>query len=182
MNRPNRLTVIAGAVGGLLITATAVAAVAMSDDTPATAEPTSLITQSASPPDPGPGEPSDDRDFDDDSDDSDDAATQPAPTEDGINQDQAIAIAEQALADLGPVPPLDEVEREFEHGSTVWKVEFGDDHEVYVDIATGGVVKLEQDDDDGRGDDDDDNDRHDLDDNDDDDHDDDDDDDDHDDD
>lgn len=89
--------------------------------------------------------PSDDRDSDDN---ADDAGTGSSATENGISGDEAVAIAEQALADRGPVPPLDEIEREFEHGREVWKVEFGDDHEAYVDIATGEVVKLEVDDDD----------------------------------
>ena len=143
MNRPNRLTVIAGAVGGLALVATAVGAIALSDGTSET--PDSSATQSAAPLDPATGGPSDDRDSDDD---ADDAGTGSSATENGISRDQAVAIAEQALADLGPVPPLDEVEREFEHGRETWKVEFGDDHEAYVDIATGEVIKLEEDDDD----------------------------------
>jgi hypothetical protein len=151
MNRPNRLTVIAGAVGGLALVATAVGAVAMSNGTPETPDPGSPITQSAAPLDPAASEPSDDRDSDDD---ADDAGTGSSATENGISRDQAVSIAEQALADRGPVPPLDEIEREFEHGRDVWKVEFGDDHEAYVDIATGDVVKLEVDDDDDDGDDD----------------------------
>jgi hypothetical protein len=143
MNRPNRLTVIAGAVGGLALVATAVGAVALSDGTSET--PGSSATQSAASLDPATGGPSDDRDSDDN---ADDAGTGSSATENGISRDQAVAIAEQALADLGPVPPLDEVEREFEHGRETWKVEFGDDHQAYVDIATGEVVKLEVDDDD----------------------------------
>ena len=141
MNRPNRLTVIAGAVGGLALVATAVGAVALSNGTPETPDPGSPITQSAAPLDPASSEPSDDRN-------SDDAGTGSSTTENGITRDQAVEIAERALADRGPVPPLDEIEREFEHGREVWKVEFGDDHEAYVDIATGEVVKLEVDDDD----------------------------------
>ncbi|HEX6328757.1 MAG TPA: PepSY domain-containing protein [Jiangellaceae bacterium] len=157
MNRPNRLTVIAGAVGGLALVATAVGAVAMSNGTTETPDPGSPITQSATPLDPATGEPSDERDSDDD---ADDAGTGSSATDSGISRDEAVAIAEQALADLGPVPSLDEVEREFEHGREAWKVEFGDDHEAYVDIATGEVIKLEVDDDD-RDDDRDDDDRHD---------------------
>lgn len=141
MNRPHRLTVIAGAVGGLALVATAVGAVALSDGTPEAPDPGSPITQSAAPLDSATSEPSDDRD-------SDDAGTGSSATENGITRDQAVAIAEQALADLGPVPALDEIEREFEHGREVWKVEFGDDREAYVDIATGDLVKLERDDDD----------------------------------
>lgn len=157
MNRPNRLTVIAGAVGGLALVATAVGAVALSDGTSET--PGSSATQSAAPLDPATGGPSDDRDSDDG------AGTGSSATDSGISRDEAVAIAEQALADRGPVPPFDEIEREFEHGQEVWKVEFGDDHEAYVDIATGEVVKLEVDDDrDGDRDDDFHDDQHDLDD------------------
>jgi hypothetical protein len=145
MNRPNRLTVIAGAVGGLALVATAVGAVAMSNGATETPDPGSPITQSAAPLDPATGGSSDDRDSDDD---ADDAGTGSSATQNGISRDQAVVIAEQALADLGPVPPLDEVEREFEHGREAWKVEFGDDHEAYVDITTGEVIKLEVDDDD----------------------------------
>jgi hypothetical protein len=156
MNRPNRLTVIAGAVGGLALVATTVGAVAMSNGTPETPDPGSPITQSTAPLDPATSEPSDDRDSDNN---ADDAGTGSSATENGISDDEAVAIAEQALAGRGPVPPLDEIEREFEHGREVWKVEFGDDHEAYVDIATGEVVKLDvdddQDDDDEQDDDDD---------------------------
>ncbi|HEX5995441.1 MAG TPA: PepSY domain-containing protein [Jiangellales bacterium] len=139
MNRPNRLTVVAGAVGGLALVATAVGAVALNGGAPET--PSSQATQSAAPLEPATTEPSDDRG-------SDDAGTSSAATGDEISRDQAVEIAEQAFADLGSVPTLDEVEREFEHGREVWKVEFDDDHEAYVDIATGDVVKLERDDDD----------------------------------
>lgn len=152
MNRPNRLTVVAGAVGGLALVATAVGAVALNGGAPEA--PTSQLTQSAAQLEPATSEPSDDRGSNDAGDDS-------AATGNEISRDQAVEIAEQAFADLGSVPPLDEVEREVEHGREVWKVEFDDDHEAYVDIATGEVVKLERDDDhddDGRDDDHDDDD------------------------
>lgn len=55
--------------------------------------------------------------------------------------------SKQALAEHGTVPPLREVEREHEHGRAVLEVEFGAGHEVYVDIKTGDVVKVELDDD-----------------------------------
>lgn len=144
MNRPSRLTVIAGAVGGLAITATAVAAVAMSSAAPETPVPTSPSTHTVN-----------------DVGQSDDLAPQTVPAGDEITREQAVEIAEQALADFGPVPPLDEVEREFEHGRMVWKVEFGDDHEAYVDTVTGAIIKLELDDDDDHGDDRDDDDHYD---------------------
>ncbi len=65
-----------------------------------------------------------------------------------MTSEQAVAIAEQALAEFSGVPAVREVEREFEHGRDVWEVEFGRQHEVYVDAVTGAVVKIEIDDDD----------------------------------
>lgn len=64
-----------------------------------------------------------------------------------MTAEDAVEIAEQVLAARGSVPPFREVEREQENGRSVWEVEFGSDHEVYVDARTGEVVKVERDDD-----------------------------------
>lgn len=69
-------------------------------------------------------------------------------TGDIIGHDQAVRIA-TAHAEGGR---LDEIEREVEHGRTVWKVEFvagSTEIEVYVDAATATVTKVDRDTDDG---------------------------------
>lgn len=136
MKRPSSRT-IAAAVGALALSGVAVAAVAASDDTtePAATEPATTQTDVDQPSE----EPSE----------SPSATDSPAPrTSDGVTSEQAVAIAEQALAELSGVPAVREVEREFEHGRDVWEVEFGREHEVDVDAVTGEVIKIEIDDDD----------------------------------
>ena len=149
MNKPSRRTAIAAAIGGVALTATAVGAVATTGGTPEPS-PEPSVSDAPTPTD-------DDRtEVDDDSSDGG-APTKSDPSSDsGISREEAIGIAERALAEHGEVPPLDEVERDWEHGRTVWDIEFGDDHEVYVDIETGDVVRVDIDDD--RYDDDDDHD------------------------
>lgn len=141
MNKSSRRTTIAAAIGGVALTATAVGAVAMTGDTPEpTPEPS--VSQSA-PQDSG-------RIGDGGSCDDSTAAQSGGVSRDqseGVSRDQAVEIAERALAEYGEVPPLDEIEREHEHGRAIWDVEFGDDHEVYVDIETGDVVRIDIDDD-----------------------------------
>ncbi|MEV4538865.1 PepSY domain-containing protein [Asanoa sp. NPDC049518] len=54
-----------------------------------------------------------------------------------------------ALAKVGG-GTVNEIESEFEHGFSTWKVEIvrgGVEHDVYVDRATGTIVKLDRDDD-----------------------------------
>ncbi|SNT61317.1 Peptidase propeptide and YPEB domain-containing protein [Asanoa hainanensis] len=56
-----------------------------------------------------------------------------------------------ALAKVGG-GTVTEIESEFEHGFATWKVEIvraGVEHDVYVDRATGEIVKLDSDDDKG---------------------------------
>src|SRR5690606_32680883 len=71
------------------------------------------------------------------------APSENAPPDGAVSQDQAVEIAERALAEHGDVPPLHEIERDWEHGRAVWDIEFGDDHEVYDDIETGDVVRVD---------------------------------------
>jgi uncharacterized membrane protein YkoI len=87
------------------------------------------------------------------------ADTGAPPADASISSEQAVTIAQQALAGVPSLPPLSEIEREWEHGRMTWKVEFGDDHKVYVDVVTGEIVKVDRDDD--RDDDDRDDDGHD---------------------
>ncbi|GAA3775975.1 hypothetical protein GCM10022225_74930 [Plantactinospora mayteni] len=66
--------------------------------------------------------------------------------------DSARAV-EIALASAGG-GRVDEVEREWEHGRTVWKVEIvkdGWEIESYVDTATGQIIKTDRDRDDDHG-------------------------------
>jgi Peptidase propeptide and YPEB domain len=149
MNKPNRRTAIAATIGGIALTATAAGAVAMASGTP---EPTIAppVTEESTPqgssdqcePGSGSGGSSSGSGSSDDA----TAPTSDAPA-DGVSREQAIEIAERALAEHGDVPPLDEIERDREHGRAVWDIEFGDDHEVYVDIETGDVVRVDIDDD-----------------------------------
>lgn len=156
MNKPSRRTAIAAAVGGIALTATAVGAVAMTAGTPSSTPEPSVAQESApvgtsqsqdgSVDDSAPatdGTTGDDGTTQDDGTTGDDGTTQAR----GVTREEAIEIAERALAEHGDVPPFDEIEREHEHGRAVWDVEFGDDHEVYVDIETGDVVRVDIDDD-----------------------------------
>jgi hypothetical protein len=82
-----------------------------------------------------------------------------APAAGEVSSQRAVEIA---LASIGGGGRLDEVEREQEHGRTVWSVEFvtdGGEIEVDVDATTGEIVKTDRDsDDDDRDDDDEDGD------------------------
>jgi hypothetical protein len=74
-------------------------------------------------------------------------ATGTPPAAGEISSQRAVEIA---LASVGG-GQLDEVERDREHGRTVWSVEFGKDGgeiEVDVDATTGEVVQTDRDDDD----------------------------------
>lgn len=141
MNKPSRRTAIAAAIGGVALTATAVGAVAVAGGTPEPS-PTSSVSE---PPVTEQTAPSNDDRVQGDDDAS--APSENAPPDGAVSQDQAVEIAERALAEHGDVPPLHEIERDWEHGRAVWDIEFGDDHEVYVDIETGDVVRVDIDDD-----------------------------------
>jgi hypothetical protein len=152
MNRPSGLTIAAASLGGLALTATAVVAVAATD---APSEENPSVSSQTQEPEPSTPDASETPST---SDDDQDAAADCIGSDDAsvagsVTQVDAIAIAERVLADMGAVPPLREVELDDEQGRTVWEVEFGADHEVYVDAATGEVVKVELDDDRGRDDD-----------------------------
>lgn len=162
------MTVVGAAIGGIALLGAGVA-IATTGETP-DARTSSGVEQPA-PTESGPSQgaaPTDDPT-------SATSAAGAEPTaKDAVSPEQAIEIAEQALAAEGAVPPFREVERDHEHGRSVWEVEFGSDHEVYVDSETGEVVKIERDDghddrDDDHWDDDDHDDDHDDDDRDDDD-------------
>lgn len=150
MERPNRVTIAGAAIGALALIGSGVV-IATAGGTPETAPLVSSATeQPVSETSQSPGTPAP-------ADDSNSAETtgggDQSTSQDAVSREEAVRIAEQALAEQGTVPPLREVEQEHEHGRAVWEVEFGADHEVYVDVETGEVVKVEMDDD---GDDDDD--------------------------
>lgn len=162
-NRPSRLTVIGAAVGAFALTAATVAAVATTDEEPAgdTSAASATVEQDpsrgeapatgaprgsggATTPMPHRSATSEPSAGDDDDDDAGDAQRPSVGTGQQITQDEAVAIAEQALAEMGTVPPLREVDLDHGDGLTVWELEFGADHEVEVDASSGQIVKLER--------------------------------------
>ncbi len=50
-----------------------------------------------------------------------------------------------AIAEYGGTNPIDDVSISEENGSYAWEVAFTDDVEVYLDIATGDVIRVEND-------------------------------------
>lgn len=144
MDRPSRMTIVGAAIGGIALVG-AGAAIATSGEAPETAGPVSSTTEEPTPLETSQS-PSAEPSADPDPTATTGGTGQSAPR-DGVTPEEAVEIAEQALAEHGSVPPLREVEKEQEHGRTVWEVEFGSDHEVYVDARTGEVVKIELDDD-----------------------------------
>lgn len=147
----NRMSVVAASVGGLVLVGTAVAAVAMGGDgaetppqAPAVAEQPVVLEsgstdQSVAPTATATGNA------------AKESADKSRETQSGQQQkitwEEAVAIAEQALAGQGTVGSVAEVELDYEHGRAVWEVEFTSEHEVYVDASTGKVIKIELDDD-----------------------------------
>jgi hypothetical protein len=84
----------------------------------------------------------DDSSSSDSSDDDDQALAptpQPAPSN-GISSAQAIAIAQSYF----PNSTFEDVEREFEHGIEVYKVDFTDDARVDVSVSDGSVTRVRQ--------------------------------------
>ena len=116
-----RTRVLAALLAGLTLAGLGTAATALGSDDPASASaPVTVVAQAR-------------------------ATTTPAPATDAVSADEAGA---RAVAHLGG-GTVSTVEREVEHGRTVWKVDVRRDSlitEAHVDVATGTVTRTRNDD------------------------------------
>jgi uncharacterized membrane protein YkoI len=122
-----RTRVLAAVVAGLTLAGLGTAATALGSDDPAAAAPVTVVAQTRT---------------------STPTATSttatPTAAADALNADEA---GSRAVVRVGGGTVTD-VERETEHGRTMWKVDVRRDTrltEVYVDVATGAVTRIDDD-------------------------------------
>jgi uncharacterized membrane protein YkoI len=133
-----RTRILAALLAGLTLTGVGTAAVALGDDDPAAAAaPVTVVAQTRT------TVPT--------------STSTSTPTPDALTPAAALTADEagsRAVAHLGG-GTVTKIERETEHGRTVWEVEVAHDGrvtEVHVDTATGTITRVRDDDrDDGRG-------------------------------